>query len=166
MFALRARLRLVDAHTRSLLDRAGLTAAEVEQPRDRALQRITTSPHPPVHALRDRLLGQLQRGLSELEEIAKVLDENLLRPIQRTRDSVEHGVDRLLERYGKARAEKDQVSSDRITRLQATLFPNDVPQERFFGLPYFAAKHGLAFLKTRILESIAPYATDIVDVSL
>jgi hypothetical protein len=151
---LRARFRIIDPTTRSLLDRARLAPADVECARATLLARLYHSDHPTKDAVRAELLTSFLGGLDHFAANARSLDANLVGPIDRTRDTVTHAVDRLLDRYERARVERDEIAAERATRLQAVLYPNGEPQERVFGPSHFVAQYGLAAFKALVLDNV------------
>jgi bacillithiol biosynthesis cysteine-adding enzyme BshC len=163
----RARFRLLEPRTRSLLETLGLRPQEIERaPEELARALAATSPadHPAPEALRERLLAEVGRILGELEAPARSL--NVLDAVRRTRGTIEHAVSRLVGRYGRALLERDRVTADRLARLRRSLFPDGVPQERFHSLPYFACKVGHEALKQAVLANLEPFAAELRDLPL
>jgi uncharacterized protein YllA (UPF0747 family) len=137
----RARFRCLEDNTRSWLAKLGLTPAEAETPRAELLRRLaarTPQERPAAAALRERMLADITARLGELE----ALDSALRDPVRRARESIERTVGRLTERYAQALLERDHVTTERVDRVQGFLFPDGVPQERLYSLPYFACKYG------------------------
>lgn len=154
----RARFRCVDERTRSLLAKLGpslpLAAADVEVPRQELLFRIaeqTAKDLPSPDALRAGLSGAFHERLEEVRALDVCLDD----AIERTRKSVDRNIERLVQRYSRMRGERDQVAAERVDRLQRFLFPQNMPQERFYSLPYFACKYGLRTLKEKVLGALS-----------
>jgi hypothetical protein len=85
------------------------------------------------------------------------MDGALRDPVKRTRKSIEHNVDRLVERYRRVQLERDHVTTERVDRLQGFLCPEGVPQERFYSLPYFACKYGAEAFKQKILGHLTSF---------
>jgi hypothetical protein len=113
--------------------------------------------------LRTRLLQGISKELDSLEGTA---DEGLRKAIRRTRESVAHNVDRLVRRYEGLRQQRDRITHERIERLRTSLAPEGVPQERYYCLAPFAARHGFAQLKARVFESLEPFAGAVKDIAL
>jgi hypothetical protein len=150
---LRARFRCLEDNTRSWLAKLALQPADVEAPRAEVLRRLAAQKpqdRPAPEALRERMLGALDGQLSELE----TLDASLRDPVRRARETIERTLSRLIERYAQALAERDHVAAERVDRLQAFLFPEGHPQERFYSLPYFACKYGVRAFKQKIFEQL------------
>ena len=156
----RARFRCVDGATGTLLERLGISAADVEQPRDELLARIAR--HAPDDAATElqALSDGLQHKLSAFEG-----EPALAKAARRTRATISRAVARLIARHRRALVERDQIASRRIDRLQAFLFPGGTPQERVYGLPWFAARLGLDAFKAAVFAAITkePFATNVRD---
>lgn len=153
----RARFRITDESSRALLAKLKLSPADVERPREAALQRALAARDPDLQAaapappeLRRSLLADLSQQLTQLAE----REPGLVDAVRRTQVSVERNLDRLLQRYQRLSYERDQVLCQRIDRLQRLLYPQAGPQERHFGLPYFLCRYGLPALKGAIFASL------------
>jgi bacillithiol biosynthesis cysteine-adding enzyme BshC len=150
----RARFRCLEDNTRSWLGKLGLEPAEVEAPRAEVLRKLVgrnPSDRPSAEAVRERLLTEFDSRLSELE----LLDAALRDPVRRARDSIARTITHLTDRYAQALTERDHVTSERVDRLQAFLYPNEEPQERFFSLPFFACKYGVSAFKQKLFASLS-----------
>ena len=163
--ALRARLRIVDERTRSLLERSGWTPADLERPRETLLAEIVEraggdDPRWTPAALEERLLADAGRTLDEL---AARMGATLARPIERTRETLRRAASRLAVRYRHALAERDLPATLRLERLSAILFPGGAPQERYYGFPAFAARFGMARLKELVMTEIHAFGTAVRD---
>ena len=66
-------------------------------------------------------------------------------------------VSKLAGKYEKALLHQDQGLVDDVRRVKQLLYPQDVPQERFYGLPYFAARYGERAFVERVLAAIDPF---------
>jgi len=157
--ALRARFRIVDASGARALKALELMPAELEAPRDVLLARLGSRRAGSPEDLARRLLADLPQQLEASAKKHPALD----RAAQRTRLSVEHAVKRFAERHARLVAEQDQTLSDRIDRLQETLFPHGEPQERRHALPLYAARYGLDTFKAMVLDRIRPPAFAVQD---
>src|SRR5262249_39638096 len=122
----RARFRCLEDNTRALLHKLGLSAAEAEGPRAEVLRRAGERSqglreHPDPAAMQARMLGDISLKMDELE----AMDPSLRDPVRRARETIERTVARLVERYGKALLERDQVTTERVDRLRGFLFPDE-----------------------------------------
>jgi bacillithiol biosynthesis cysteine-adding enzyme BshC len=153
----RARFRIVDARTRAILRELGLTAAEVEAPREEILRKLGSKSANP--SLQELLLGELPRILAD----SAARHPSLERAARRTRASVERATAKFVARHARLLASEDETINSRLDRAQAALYPNGAPQERVDSLPYHAARHGLSLLKRLALERIQPGASTVED---
>ncbi|HZR10072.1 MAG TPA: bacillithiol biosynthesis cysteine-adding enzyme BshC [Myxococcales bacterium] len=153
----RARFRLLDARAASTLNALGLTPADVEAPREELLARLSNG-RASGEDLAGRLLGPLTAQLAESGR----KHPELARAARRTQVSIERAVSRYAARHAQLVANQDRTLAERVDRLQATLFPRGEPQERVHSLPFYAARHGLAALKTAVLGALDPRAPPAV----
>jgi bacillithiol biosynthesis cysteine-adding enzyme BshC len=167
LVAPRARFRLLDGATRSLLDKLGLEAADVERPRaklaERVLARHAGSQSPPDR-LRSELLAGFQQRLDELAS-STADDRQLERAVRRTRATVERAVERLVGRYARRALERDRILGERLDRLQRWLYPDSEPQERHYAPPYFYARFGRDFHR-QLLAAIDPFRPEVKELVL
>lgn len=150
----RARFRVLDARTRDDLAALGRTAAELEVPRAQALASLGgTSGEPTPDAVERELLAAVEPVLASLPK-----DPRLGDAVELTRGTVARAAARLKARWAFARGERDQVLAQRVGRLQTALFPLGQPQERVYGLPSMAARHGLAEFKAMTFAKLSPFS--------
>lgn len=153
----RARFRLLEPRTRSLLEMLHLTPSDVECPREEL--------HPSSHSeVEQRLMGNVRSSLDALEKEAAQL--HLSDALATTRATMERAASRFAGRYQRRLAEKDRVSSERLDRLRMHLYPEGMPQERFHSLPYFACKYGVDTLKSLIFSKLTPFSGELENLSL
>lgn len=163
LIAPRARLRVVDEPARGLLEKLGLAAEDVDQPREALLARVAARPAgvPDGAALRERLLGPFSRELEALEAAAPALDPGLADPVRRTRETVAHAVGRLVERVEKAALGRDKVGVERLDRLLLMLRPDGEPQERVWAFPPLAARLGPRAFIEALVAAAAPLSSEV-----
>jgi bacillithiol biosynthesis cysteine-adding enzyme BshC len=166
----RARFRCVDARTRRLLAALGLSADDAGRPRPELYARLvgtTPAGAPEPAAVRAQVAGQLAAvdGLARSLEAAA---PSLARAAARTRGSVAHALDRLVDRYVHALAERDGVVRDRLDRLEAALAPDGVPQERAYAWPSLAGRVGPAALKQLVMARLGadPFTTRLQELDV
>jgi hypothetical protein len=66
-------------------------------------------------------------------------------------------VSKLAAKYEKASLHRDQKLVDDVRRLKRLLYPGDAPQERFYGLPSFAARFGEREFVHAVLAAVRPF---------
>ncbi|HSP79147.1 MAG TPA: bacillithiol biosynthesis BshC, partial [Myxococcaceae bacterium] len=165
----RARFRVIDDRARRLLHKLGLSADDASAPREELLARLSAQGpgegFEPPEAVEARLLGAFTSELARLQERMTTLDPTLARALSRTEATVRTGVSRLVAKYGRARALRDQTLVERVDRLRASLVPQGLPQERVHGLPAYACRHGTQAFKRLVLEACEPFSARLEDLS-
>jgi bacillithiol biosynthesis cysteine-adding enzyme BshC len=169
----RARFRCVDASARRRLEALGLDADDVGRPRGELLPRLARSrpmaagvPEAALAAsARDEILPLVDR-LTSAAAAVDPGDRNLARAAARTRATVARALGRLAERAARTAAARDGVTLARLGRLEAALCPGGVPQERAYGWPSLAGRHGPAALKRLVLARLTeagPFGVRLLD---
>jgi bacillithiol synthase len=165
----RARFRLLDARTRRRLARLGIAANDVGQPTDQLLLRVA-APSQAATAparLRETVERQILPGVDALvAAVGAEADPSLQKLAKRTQQRVVYRLDRLLARYARVLAEKDTTTMQRLQRLQWTLCPDGIPQERFYSWPWLAGQLGVSAARRLVLDHLAahgPFVTDLQD---
>jgi bacillithiol biosynthesis cysteine-adding enzyme BshC len=156
LLAPRARFRLVPPALRKLLERLGLTPADVEQPREQLVRRL--GPGPGVAA------EEAAPGRAWLRELEARLDmlavtgaaPQLVRAVERTRATVVRALGRLERRHARLQLDNDATVAARLDRLQRWLFPDGEPQERAHSLLSYAAEIGPQALVAAVINMIDP----------
>ncbi|HEX2571936.1 MAG TPA: bacillithiol biosynthesis cysteine-adding enzyme BshC [Polyangia bacterium] len=170
----RARFRCIDARTRSLLGRFGLTPRDAERPREELVQSLAAAALPAglpaPDPLSARLLADFSRELeafsSGLSALTPPLDPKLADAVRRTRGTAERAVERLVARYRRALGARTDLAGERIERLTGFLFPGGEPQERHYSLAYFVAQMGVSAFKAEVLRHLDPYDPAVRDIDL
>ena len=164
----RAQFRLVERPTRDALARRRLTPAAACKPFDEALASATGAG--PNEATGPRIAQQIVDGMERaFEGVAPQLQEageRGERALAKTRRSIAHSADKLGRSVDRARILRDRDAVDDVRRIQARLLPGGAPQERFFGLSSFAARHGQRAVIERVLAAAEPLTTGFGDIDL
>ena len=164
----RVRLRILEEATRRRLERLHLTAADACRPFEEALalatEGVTHGPEGDVIAR--RLVEAVDRALDDAGPALRNAGEGVDRAVAKTRATVARAAGKLGRNYDKARRHRDGDTVDHVRRLQASLLPGGMPQERFFGMASFAARYGQRPFVERVLGAAAPLRTDIEDLAL
>jgi bacillithiol biosynthesis cysteine-adding enzyme BshC len=168
MIAPRARLRLLVPKARRELERLGLRTTDIDRPREDLLRELVARPPglPPGAALRERLLGSLERELSTLAPTLVGLDPLLERKVRKTLDHAGFAVGKLVGGVEQALARKDDVTVNRLDRLLEALRPSGKPQERVYSFPALAARAGCRALVDAVVEAAGPLSPAVRDVNL
>ena len=160
----RARFRCVEAPARRWLEALGLTADDVARPLPELLARTAAPVEgvPDPDRLRRRIDAEIAPVVGEIADSVVNAQPELARAAERTRNSVARALRRLTDRYARTLAERDGVTRQRLERVRAALYPENIPQERVFGWPTLAARVGPAAFKRLVLDRLAevgPFVT-------
>ncbi|HVU50534.1 MAG TPA: bacillithiol biosynthesis BshC, partial [Polyangia bacterium] len=111
--------------------------------------------------LRRALEERVTPAVGDVTRAAADANPRLERLAARTRATVEHALSRFVDRYARARHERDEVVTARLDKIRLALAPGGVPQERAYGWPSLAARHGAAAFKALVLGRLArePFPT-------
>ncbi len=163
LIAPRARLRVVDTATLSLLRKLGLEPADLDAARQTLLARVVAHADSSLTAnsVRARLLAPLQAELAALEALGLpgVADST-----RKTRETCERSFAKLAQGVERAALERDTIACERLDRSILALRPDGVPQERAYGFLALAARAGTAALTSAILQaaqSLDPAVRDV-----
>jgi bacillithiol biosynthesis cysteine-adding enzyme BshC len=155
----RARFRVVDVATRRRLAALDLSPADAERPRAELVARLAAKAGAHAgaspEALRARVAAAVAPLVDEVGRAAVAADPGASRAVDRTRATVDRAFQRLVARYERALAARDATALERLDKLQRALAPGGVPQERAYGWPSLAARHGTAALKRLVLDHLA-----------
>ena len=167
MIAPRARLRVVDEPTRRHLEQLGLRPEDAELPREELLSRLVARPDglPSPSALRERLVGPMERELDLLLPALGALDARMEENVSKTRRHAVRAVQRLVSRVERAVQAGDRVTANRLDRMLAALCPGGVPQERVEAFPVLAARAGPRALVSALVEAAAPLSPEVRSVA-
>ncbi|HEY0192053.1 MAG TPA: bacillithiol biosynthesis cysteine-adding enzyme BshC [Kofleriaceae bacterium] len=152
MIVPRAKFRVTDHRTRTLLARLGLGPGDVAGDEAELLARLRP-PARPAEAIRDQLLRGFLAEHAALGEA--VATPQLRKALARTRGTVEHAVGVLAAKLERAEVYADGERVDAVRRLRALLVPDGAPQERRLGLAGLAARIGDRALIDQLMQHLA-----------
>ena len=164
MIAPRARFRVVDPWTAGVLARLGLAPEDTDAPVHTLAARLHAWPGWMDGALRERLLGPLERELERVRPEAVALDPALGRNVEKTRAHVARGVDRFIARLQRAVLTSRGVGTsvlESLDQVVAALHPGGRPQERVHGFWAVAAEVGPRALVSSLVAAAAPLSPDV-----
>lgn len=163
----RGRFCVIDARARRRLGQLGLSVDDLAGPEHLRLARVrpTSLPEgaPSVEELRQLVAAQIEPAVARLADGLDRSGLNLHRAAERTRKSVAHALDRVLTRYARGLLERDTVTRRRLHELELALFPEGIPQERFYAWPSLAGRLGPRAFKDLVMRRLteAPFATRV-----
>jgi len=155
----RARFRILEAKTLRLLARLQLDPDEAAHSEDDILaaRRRTDATVLDRGALTGALLKTFDAALHDVRERIERAGQGMTTAIEKTRATVEMAVSKLAAKYDKALLHQEQSVVDDIRSVKQRLYPHDIPQERFYGLAYFAARYGERACVERVLAAVDPF---------
>lgn len=102
-----------------------------------------------VDAGRERIL----EILTDWSGPTAALDPDLLKPLERTRETVARALEQFASRIDAARLRRDAVRQERLERLLALVWPEGEEQERTLAAALWIGRFGKGFL-ARLLDSL------------
>ena len=164
----RVHIRLLEPKTRRALASLGLTAEQASDREEAVLAWVAARAGDASagDALGRRLLATFLRDLDEMTPSLRGVGDGMDRSIEKTKRTVQDAISRLTAQYTKMSSQRDQGRIEEVRRLVEWLFPYGQPQERVYGISYFAAKHGERAFVERVLAAAAAPADEPVDVEL
>jgi len=163
----RARFRILETRVEGLLQKLGMSADDVSRPHAELVAQIAARAAdegfaPPESVERD-LLASVIPQIERLGAAMTTVDPMFSKSVTRTQDAIREAVSKLVGKYQRGLAQRDQVTTERLERVRASLVPGGIPQERVFGLPYFAARYGARNFLNRVLEATEPFSGALKD---
>lgn len=164
----RSRLRLIETKTQRLLERLSVRPADAALADDAILARARAKETGAADAagLGAALQGAFDAALTQHTPTLLAASPDMQAAIGKTRGTVEMAVGKLMEKFARALIHQDEGLVADVQRLKLLLYPNDMPQERFFGIAYFAARYGERAWLEKILEAATPFDATPQDVYL
>jgi bacillithiol biosynthesis cysteine-adding enzyme BshC len=152
----RARLCVVEPASARLLARLRLASADARRSEDELLAAARDGDDGDDD-LAARLLVPFDAALGAARGELEPLGDGIRAALDKTRQTVGSAVRRLAAKVEQARHHADGELVEAVRRLRRQLFPGGAPQERIYGLPWFAARHGERPFLERVLTTIAPF---------
>jgi bacillithiol biosynthesis cysteine-adding enzyme BshC len=168
LFVPRARFRVLDDRARTLLEKLEISADDVSLSRDALLNKVgagVDESYPAPDTVSAHLLSTITPALHAFGAKLATLDPSLTKAAARADDVVTDAVDRLVAKYARALAQRDAVTAERVDRVRAMLVPEGAPQERVFGLPYYACRYGTRAFTRLIVEQTEPFSGALRDIT-
>lgn len=155
----RARFRILEEKTLRLLARLHLEPDDALHPEDELLARRVGGDATRLDrdALEKALLAPFEAVLPDVRPRLERAGPGMSAAVEKTRATVAMAVSKLAGKYEKALLHQDHSLVEDMRRVKRMLYPNDAPQERFYGLPYFAARYGDRVFIERVLARVAPF---------
>ena len=164
----RAGFRIVEPRVEQLLSHLGLVADDLACPTSELLAKLPfangtqRSPAKLERTLADGFEAALHDAFEKITAEAPALEA----AVENMRSIVHQTAAKLRKKYEKALFHQDRSRIDEIERLKTLLYPESAPQERVYGISYFAARYGARALVERVLESVTPFDAQPRDLRL
>jgi bacillithiol synthase len=164
----RARFRIIEEKTLRLLARIGVSTEQAMLSEDALLSAARTLERAPISPLelQKNIEAQLDHLFDEVSSKIEGVGEGIDHAIEKTRVSIKSSVAKLREKYERAVLHRDQSLVEDVRRLKSLLQPNGEPQERVFGVSYYAARYGERAFVEKVLESIVVYDSSVKELRL
>ena len=140
----RASFTLLDAHTSKLLARYGLALTDVLAPEDSLKERIAHALIPEaVAGLFEETSADVTRRLDRLRSGVEKLDPTLAAALSKSRAKILYQFEKMRKKTERETLRRDARASEEARYLNALIYPQGHPQERFYSILPFLAEHGL-----------------------
>lgn len=156
----RARFRIIDNASRRRCEKLGIAADDSMLPEDALLARCRRDDGDArldAAAFERRLLDAFDGAAAELAPAAEAAGPQLVKRMERTRAGVAHAVQKLAGAYERAMLHRDEELVSQVAQVRTFLSPEGAPQERVYGLPYFAARFGDRHIVERVIAAVEPF---------
>lgn len=155
----RAHFRVIDDRTRRLMERLSLDASDAAADTDLLLARGVLAAPGALAAddLEQQLRASFETTLAQLSPQIEAAGPGLAAAIEKTRGKLHDAVAKLVAKYTRAQLHRDGERVDDVRRFKQLLFPNETPQERYYGLPSFAARCGERGFIECLLRATVPF---------
>ncbi len=160
----RASMRLLEQRTLRWLDALNAEPGQAANGVEALLSGSTTAQASlDADAIETDILAAYDDAIARHRDRLEGAGDGMTQAIERTARSVRHAVAKLVAKYGKAKLHQSEDLVAAAGELERWLFPAGIPQERYYGLSYFAARYGERELIDRVVSAVVPYSTEIVD---
>jgi bacillithiol biosynthesis cysteine-adding enzyme BshC len=138
---------IVEPKTQRLLERHGLTVADVFDGPDALKQRLAVRNLPQeLKTAFDEATKSLEGHLSAIREKLATLDRTLVDAAQTAGSKMQYQLERLYTQATRAEAQKSELVGRHAETLSQALYPGKGLQERGIAGIYFLARYGREFL--------------------
>lgn len=155
----RSRFRIVEEKTLRLLAKLGVSVNQASLSEDALLAAATKPARAPFRPeeLEAMLTEKINLVLDEASSKIEGLGAGLDTAVEKTRGAMQGAIGKLREKYEKALLHQDRALVEEVQRLKAALHPRGEPQERVYGVSYFAARYGEREFVEKVLAAIVPF---------
>lgn len=162
----RSRFRIIEGRTAKSLERLSLTADDADAPLETMLARASgSSSRRPADEIEEALKRDFATALEERAPSWRGLD-GLDKAHEKTEREIDKALSKLVDKYRSAVLHEDERRVEQVQRLRYALAPHDAPQERIYGLPYFAARYSSEAIVEKVLDGSVPFDGALKDLLL
>jgi len=147
---------IIEAKVDRVLERVGLTAADLAQPEGELAARVAREDLPPgaVAALA-QLRESLTRGYEALSREAVQVEKTLEKPVENARNQALHGAQEIEKKLVAALRRAGDTALQQVARAREAIYPGGAPQERILTLASFLSRHGSPVVDLLAAEAAA-----------
>jgi bacillithiol biosynthesis cysteine-adding enzyme BshC len=163
--------RLIEPRIKKLLEELALETCESCAGKEAALERVlknkgVVKDGSDPDKLKTELLAKIERALKEYLTASSLLGTKFEANYPETIRNLSNIVEKFSARHKKYLHDSNTPLKEQLERIQRSLSPNSQPQERFFSLCSFAARHGMNELITKCFKGADPLNPNIQDIFL
>ena len=145
---------LVDGRSARLVDRYGLQLTDFFQGEDALRERIAARLVPPaVRTKLDEASSQAERLLEDLGATLAGFDPTLEAAFHKSRGKILYQLSKIARKAARETFRRDERAQQDAAGLVRLIYPHRHPQERFYSILPFLARHGLDLIG-RLYEEI------------
>jgi bacillithiol synthase len=155
----RARFVVVDDKLRKLLTRLDISVHDAGLDEEALLAKLAArdpaleTAEQLAQRLGDTLCATLDAELTSLGMLAPEVQASA----EKTRASLRTSAEKLAHKHARSRAHADEARVTDVRRVRHWLYPQAAPQERIYGLSYYAARFGEQEFLGRVLAGVQPF---------
>lgn len=142
-FVPRAGGSMIEAKVDKVLDRYGLTPADLLKPSAELAARVAQDDLPPaVSAALKNLRDFASANYDGLRDLVAVIDQTMQKPVESARNNVLGGLNEIEKKLTAALARRNDTALQQLARARDALAPLGQPQERVLTAASFLSRHG------------------------
>jgi bacillithiol biosynthesis cysteine-adding enzyme BshC len=139
----RSSLTMIERHTGRVLERYGLTLADLFAGPENVLKRVVEE-HLGAETAKsfEKTEGAVNSELDDLREQLRSIDPTLADALETGRRKINHQLEGLRTRFHRAQMARDEAAHRQLLRAFDQLYPNKELQERHINITSLLARHG------------------------
>jgi bacillithiol biosynthesis cysteine-adding enzyme BshC len=139
----RSSMTMIERHTGRVLERYGLTLADLFAGPENVLKRVVEE-HLGAETAKsfEKTEGAVNSELDDLREQLRSIDPTLADALETGRRKINHQLEGLRTRFHRAQMARDEAAQRQLQRAFDQLYPNKELQERHINITSLLARHG------------------------